>query len=227
MSRITQAREKVLPIPPHKTSRRALVVEDQTTFRELLAELIETDGTYQVDTCPTCGEAQALLERQRYDLVVLDLMLPDAHGFSLMPLIRANPGARVLVLTAQARANVVKDAVARGAHGVVTKSARLSELREAIDRLSHGGVFYSSESTRLIEAAALEPERDQPLTGRQLEILRAVASGLSTKEIASILSLSEKTVANHRARIMQRLGMHDVASLTRHAVALGLIDSNR
>ena len=214
--------------PPRKASRRALVVEDQTTFRELLAELIEADGTYQVDTCPTCEAAQALLEKQRYDLVVLDLMLPDAHGFSLMPLIQAQaqPGARVLVLTAQARANVVKDAMARGAHGVVTKSARLSELREAIDRLSHGGVFYSSESTRLIEEAALEPERDQPLTGRQIEILRAVASGLSTKEIASKLALSEKTVANHRMRIMQRLGMHDIASLTRHAVSLGLIGSD-
>jgi len=207
---------------PDKAPRRALIVEDQTTFRELIAELLEATG-YQVQTSATCAEGKQLLEQQRYDLVVLDLMLPDAHGLSLVPLVHK---ARVLVLTAQSRANVVKDAMDRGAHGVVTKGARLSELREAIDRLSHGGHYYSSESTRLLEEAALAPERDLPLTARQLEILRAVASGLSTKEIAQKLDLSEKTVSNHRARIMQRLNLHDIASLTRHAMSLGLIDSN-
>jgi DNA-binding NarL/FixJ family response regulator len=207
--------------PPDKLLRRALIVEDQTTFRELLAELVGSTGRYQVEACATCAEGKASLENQRYALVVLDLMLPDAHGFTLLPLVH---GARVLVLTSQARANVVKEAVERGAHAVVTKGARLSELREAIDRLSHGGTYFSTESTRLIAEAARSPERDQTLTERQLEILRAVASGLSSKEIASQLSLSEKTVANHRARIMDRLGIHDVASLTRHAVALGLIE---
>lgn len=206
-----------------KAQRRALVVEDQTTFRDLIAELIEANGTYHVDACATCAEGRAQLEAGRYDLVVLDLMLPDGHGLTLLPLVQK---ARVLVLTAQSKAGVVKDAMERGAHGVVTKGARLSELREAIDRLSHGGIFYSTESTRLLAEAARAPERDQPLTPRQLEILRAVASGMSTKEIASQLDLSEKTVANHRTRIMERLNMHDVASLTRHAISLGLIDSD-
>lgn len=204
-----------------KAPQQALVVEDQTTFRELLAELIRASGPYQVTTAATCAEGRVLLEQQRYELVVLDLMLPDAHGFTLLPWVR---DARVLVLTAQARGHVVKDALSRGAHGVVTKGARLSELRTAIDRLMHGGSYCSEESTQLMADAALAPERDGRLTARQLEILRAVASGLSSKEIAQQLSLSEKTVANHRARIMERLGLHDVASLTRHAVALGLIE---
>jgi len=207
---------------PARAQRRALVVEDQTTFRELLGELLEAAG-FAVASCELGSEARALLAAGRFDLVLLDLMLPDMHGFELLdPL--AGSGARFLVLTGHARPTVIKQATERGAQGVVTKGASLRELREAIDRVSAGGVYFCSETSRLLREASLEPERDDQLTSRQRQILRAVAGGASSKEIAVQLSLSEKTVANHRARIMERLGVHDVAGLTRYAVARGLID---
>ncbi len=208
---------------PAAAQRRALVVEDQTTLRELLSELLSAEGGFEVTACASGAEARSWLEKLRFDLALLDLVLPDMHGFELLDAL-AGSGARVIVLTAQARPAVVREALAQGVHALVTKGAPLRELREAIDRVSHGGVYYSAETSRLLREAAVNPERDEQLTGRQREILRAVARGMSTKEIAALLSLSEKTVANHRARIMMRLGVHDVAGLTRYAVSLGLVD---
>jgi DNA-binding NarL/FixJ family response regulator len=204
--------------------RRALVVEDQTTFRDLLLELLEGQG-FAAEGCATAQEASEHLARTAYDLLLLDLVLPDAHGLDLLPGHGSGKrGPRVLVLTAHARPAVVKDALAHGVHGVVTKGAPLSELRQAIERVASGGVYYSSETSQLLREAAVAPERDERLTERQREILRHVALGQSTKEIAGVLGLSEKTVSNHRARIMERIGVHDVAGLTRHAIALGLVD---
>ncbi|HEX5655700.1 MAG TPA: response regulator transcription factor [Polyangiales bacterium] len=203
--------------------KRALIIEDQTTLRELLGELLGI--SYEVDAAGTGAEAIALVARKAYDIVLLDLVLPDTHGFQVLDeLKRALHKPRVIVLTAHARPAVVRDATARGAHAVITKSAPLRELREAIDRVQAGGHYYCSETSKLLQDAVSEPERDEQLTERQREILRAVASGMSTKEIAAAFSLSEKTVANHRSRIMDRLGVRDVAGLTRFAVSLGLID---
>lgn len=205
--------------------KRALIVEDQTTLRELLEELFAS-AQYRTDSAGTGSEARELLTKARFDLVLLDLVLPDAHGFDLLSEIKSSSrSSRVIVLTAHSRPAIVKEATARGAHGVVTKGAPLRELREAIDRVSAGGVFYCSETSKLLHEAAVTPERDQNLTDRQREVVRLVASGMSTKEIASALMLSEKTVTNHRTRIMERLGVHDVAGLTRYAIAQGLVDA--
>jgi DNA-binding NarL/FixJ family response regulator len=216
------------PSQPSRSDRRALVVEDQTTFRELLAELLETRG-YAVETCATGEDARAQLARTPFHLLLLDLVLPDGHGLELLSELggagRLLGKPRIVVLTAHARPAVVKDALARGAHAVVTKGAPLRELRDAIERVAAGGVYYSSETSMLLREAAVQPERDERLTDRQREILRHVARGMSSKEIGNLLGLSEKTVANHRARIMERLGVHDVAGLTRHAILLGLVDA--
>jgi DNA-binding NarL/FixJ family response regulator len=231
MGTITQGRMESMPNAGPGPVRRALIVEDQTTLRELLAELLELTAGYAVDACGTGVEARALLAQGQYDLVLLDLVLPDGHGLDLLAELRKAPAPksygtspRIVVLTAHARPAVVRDAMERGAHAVVTKGAPLRELREAIDRVAAGGIYYSSETSRLLREAAVKPERDEQLTERQREILRHVARGLSTKEIAATLSLSEKTVANHRTRIMERIGLHDIASLTRYAIALGLVD---
>lgn len=203
--------------------KRALIVEDQTTLRELLSELLA--ATHEVEACATGERARALLAAQSFDLVLLDLVLPDAHGIELLSELRSyRRRPRALILTAHVKPTVVRDAMARGAHGVLSKGAPLRELREAIERVSAGGFYYCSETSRLLNEAVVEPERAGQLTDRQRQILRAVASGMSSKEIAAALSLSEKTVANHRARIMERLDVHDVAGLTRYAMSLGLVD---
>jgi DNA-binding NarL/FixJ family response regulator len=210
-------------MPTTTRERHALIVEDQTTLRELLEALLEGHAGFAVQTSADGKSALEALAKRSFDLVLLDLVLPDMHGFEILGRL-AKSSTRILVLTAQARPAVVKEALERGAHAVVTKGAPLRELREAIDRVSAGGIYYSSESSALLREAAFAPNRDEQLTERQREILRDVASGLSSKEIAAHLSISEKTVSNHRTRIMERLGVHDVASLTRYAVSLGLVD---
>lgn len=205
--------------------RKALIIEDQTTLRELLETLLESIQ-YRVESAGNGAEARALFTGERFDLVLLDMVLPDAHGLDLLSEIRATPRPpRIIVLTGHSRPAIVKEAIGRGVHGVVTKSAPLRELREAIDRVAAGGVFYCSETSLLLRKAAVSPERDDRLTARQREVVRLVASGMSTKEIASRLDLSEKTVTNHRTRIMERLGVRDVAGLTRYAIANGLVDA--
>jgi DNA-binding NarL/FixJ family response regulator len=210
---------------PRVPARKALIIEDQTTLRELLEQLLLSQN-YEAHSAGTGAEARSLLSSERFDLVLLDLVLPDSHGLDLLSDLKALPRApRVIVLTGHLRPALVKDATVRGAHGVVTKGAPLRELREAIDRVSSGGIFYCSETSRLMHEAAVTPERNERLTSRQREVVRMVASGLSTKEIANQLTLSEKTVTNHRTRIMERLGVRDVAGLTRYAVAQGLVDA--
>jgi DNA-binding NarL/FixJ family response regulator len=210
-----------LPAP----SRIALVVEDQTTLRELLSELLEATLKLHVITASTGAEARAVLARGVVDLLLTDLVLPDDHGLDLLKLAKSLPRPpRAVVLTAHARPHVVREVSEAGAHAVITKGAPLRELREGIERVLGGGVYYCTETMGLLRDSMLAPERTEQLTVRQREIVRAVARGQSTKEIASDLGLSEKTVANHRTRIMERLGVHDVAALTRYAVAQGLVD---
>jgi DNA-binding NarL/FixJ family response regulator len=208
---------------PTNGERRALVIEDQTTLRELLQELLADHFGFVVAASANGAGGLAELAQHKYELVLLDLVLPDMHGLDVLEQV-SGTGPRVVVLTAQARPAAVRDAMERGAHAVVTKGAPLRELREAIERVCQGGVYFSSETSQLLREAAFQPERDEQLTVRQREILRAVASGLSSKEIAVQLAISEKTVSNHRARIMERVGVHDVAGLTRYAISLGLVD---
>lgn len=218
------------PVPDPTTGllkpvvRHALVIEDQTTFRELLVELLSASGRYKVTACANGADARAELQSTRFDLVLLDLVLPDVHGLELLNELRFHRRLRIVVLTAHSRPAVVKAVVEGGAHGVVTKGAPLSELKEAIERVMAGGAYYCTETSALLHQSAKEPEQSERLTERQLQILRAVAQGRTTREIAEDLKLSEKTVSNHRARIMERVGARDVASLTRYAVARGLID---
>lgn len=210
--------------PSKPALRNALVVEDQTTFRELLVEVLSADGQFKVTACASGAEARAELQWTRFDLVLLDLVLPDVHGLELLEELRHNRTLRIVVLTAHSRPAVVKSVVEAGAHGVVTKGAPLSELRQGIKRVVEGGAYYCTETSRLLHQSTKSPEITEKLTGRQLQILRAVAQGKTTREIADDLRLAEKTVSNHRARIMERLGARDVASLTRYAVARGLVD---
>lgn len=217
--------KQVLATDPSKAGTlNALVIEDQKIFRELLVEVLSAGGQFKISACASGAEARALLQSTRFDLVLLDLVLPDVHGLELLQDLRHHRKLRILVLTAHSRPAVAKSVVEAGAHAVVTKGAALSELKQAIERMMAGGVYYCTETSRLLHQSTKSPEITEKLTARQLQILRAVAQGKTTRAIAEELQLSEKTVSNHRARIMERVGAHDVASLTRYAVTRGLVD---
>lgn len=203
-----------------------VLIDDQTVFRELLVDLLAANSRYRVVGHHASG--QAGLEhclRVRPALVILDVVLPDMNGLDVLERLRARvPRTRVVVITAHDQPAIVHRALRLGAHGVVMKGAPLRELIEALDRVAAGHTYYCSRSSEIVRRVAIDPPTAEGLTPRHREILIRVASGLSTKEIASDLGVSAKTVSNHRHELMRRLGLHDVASLTRYAVQQGLVE---
>lgn len=204
----------------------ALVVEDQTILREMLTELLQQDARFvAVITASSAAEARARTGSGKPDLVILDVMLPDGHGLDLLEEFRAAlPRLRAIVLTAHASLEIAHRAAKLGAHGIVMKGASLSELRMAVDRVLGGGIYHCAATSKLLQRSITHPPSPDPLSKRQRQILQRVAGGASSKEIAQELGLSEKTVSNHRAEIMRRLDIRDVAGLTRYALRTGLVE---
>jgi DNA-binding NarL/FixJ family response regulator len=170
------------------------------------------------------SELLSLLESVHPDIVITDISMPGMDGLSALAEIRArHPGVKVIVLSMHDSADVVKRAVAGGAAAYLRKDANEFELGSALHSVMTTGSYLSAGIARLL----LEPTRptaEELLTPRQTEILKLLAQGKSSKEIAFALGLSSKTVDVHRARIMDRLGVRDVANLTLYAVRNGLLN---
>lgn len=197
-------------------------MEDQAIFREMVAELIRSEGREVVGQYATVSDARAALAL-RPDLVIVDLMLPDDSGLAFIEaLSRESPASRSLVVTAQERAGAVLEAFRLGAHGIVTKNTSLAELREGIRRVLEGGTYYCARASEVLRESVGAPP-DSELTSRERQVASLVALGRSSKEIAEQLGLATKTVMNHRMRIHRKLGLGDVAGLTRYAVSQGWV----
>ena len=206
--------------------RRVVLVEDQTIFRELLAEVLGANPAWHIvgqfsegrPALQGCAELEP-------DLVILDALLPDITGLEVLSsLLKVRPRLPVVMVTAHARPALVHEAVERGARGFVTKATPLRELRRAVEQVLSGGRYFCSATSALMAEALRQPSAREKLTARQREIVRLVAAGASSKEIASELGISLKTVANHRLQIRERLGLSDVASWTRYAIEQGLVE---
>ncbi len=205
---------------------RVIIIDDQTMFRELLEKLLSQDSRYEI--IGTAGEgrqALALCLDKKPEFVILDLMLPGLNGIDVLrQLIKEHPGVRVLVISGHPSEEVVRNVLKAGAHGFIEKTAPIDLLRQSIAQVSSGGSFFGPSVAVLLRNAVANPKGDEEsLTPREREILQLVAEGHSTKEIAAILNLSIKTVDNHRSNMMKKLSIHDIASLTRYAIKIGLI----
>jgi DNA-binding NarL/FixJ family response regulator len=202
-----------------------VIVEDQTIFRELLAEVLSAEGGYSIlgqfsEGTPAIEAIDALAPA----LVILDAVLPDLNGLDvLVRLLAARPTLSVLMVTAYERPALVQDAVRLGARGFVTKGTPLRELREGVRRVAGGGTFFCSVTSAILASNVASPPEAE-LSRRQREIVQLVARGLSSKQIAEELSISVKTVSNHRLQIRARLELYDIASITRYAIERGLVE---
>jgi DNA-binding NarL/FixJ family response regulator len=205
---------------------KVAIVEDQTIFREMLAEVLVRTGRIEIVGQYSTGEsAEAALLQSVPDLVLLDALLPDKRGIDVLRALKVkHPKLSAVLVTAHARPALVQEAVAAGARGVVSKTAPLHELAAAVDRVLHGGRYFCSVTSGLLADAVESPELSTELTPRQYKVVELVARGLSSKEIAEVLKISEKTVQNHRLQIREKLRIHDVAGLTRFAIERGLIE---
>ncbi|HET8747645.1 MAG TPA: response regulator transcription factor [Ramlibacter sp.] len=201
-----------------------IVADDHTLTRAGLVLLLE-----QIENVEVVGEAAngedlvRQAEALEPDLVFTDIGMPRLDGLdAIRRLAVTRPGVRCVVVSMHETAAMVRRAAQAGAAGYVLKNASARELEVAIREVLRRGAYFSPAVATLLLAPS-EPGPGDLLTERQVEILRLVAHGRSSKEIANVLQLSPKTVDVHRSRIMDRLEARDVASLTRYAIRTGLL----
>ncbi len=205
-------------------SIRVVLADDHDLVRSGIKALLSMiEGVEVIAEARDGRELIGLVQNLNPDVVMTDISMPGMDGISAIAEIHAkHPGVRLLVLSMYDTVDFVKRAVANGACGYLMKDAPPFELEQSIRSVMATGSYFSPAiAQRLLQPS--EPTVDEELTHRQVEILKLIARGRASKEIAYELGLSPKTVDVHRARIMERLCLNDIASLTLYAVRKGLI----
>ena len=203
---------------------RVVLADDHDLVRSGIKALLSmVEGVQVIGEARDGAELVALVDKLLPDLVLTDISMPGMDGIAAISAIHArHPDMRLLVLSMYDTVDFVKRAVASGACGWLMKDASPHELEQAVRSVVTTGSYFSPLiAQRLMQPS--EPTADDELTHRQVEILKLIAQGRASKEIAYELGLSPKTVDVHRARIMERLRLGDIASLTRYAMRKGLI----
>jgi DNA-binding NarL/FixJ family response regulator len=206
---------------------RVLLADDHAIVREGLRSVLEKEPDLVVVAEAGDGrEALRLAQEACPDVAALDLSMPLLNGLeAARQLVDRDRGPRPILLTMHAEEPYVLEALRAGVRGYVLKGDAGADLVRAIREVAAGRVYLSPKiSPAVVEAlrAPLAPP-DAPLTAREREVLQLVAEGKTTKEVAAILGVSVKTADAHRTRLMQKLDLHDVASLTRFAIRHGII----
>jgi len=207
---------------------RILLVDDHQMMRDGLQLLIGSQREWKiVGDAANCDSAWTLVGGLQPDLVLMDLGLPGEGGVALTARIRKSyPDIKVLVLTGSPESHIVRAALGAGAHGYLLKTNASNQLLLAIRAVLSGQVYLCSEvSTVVVHELQRQISREkgvEALSQREQEILKRIADGQTTKEIAFALALSTKTIETHRLNLMNKLGVTSVAQLTKFAVREGL-----
>jgi len=207
---------------------RTLIADDHGIVRSGLRLLLERQPGMEVVAEAADGvEAFELARKTRPDLCVLDVGMPRMTGLQATREIRAHlPGTHVLIVSMHDDERYLFEALKAGASGYVLKAQADTDLLAAIRAVERGEPFLTPEAQRTLIKDVLErgSSGEEELTPREEEIVKLVAEAHTTREIAELLHLSEKTVENHRANAMRKLGMRDRVELVRYAIRRGLIE---
>jgi DNA-binding NarL/FixJ family response regulator len=214
-----------------------LLVEDHIIVREGLRMLLDLEGT-----CNVVGEASdgyqavEMAAKLSPDVIVMDIAMQGLNGFEATRQILINqPQARILVLSAHSDDEYVEHMALLGATGFVVKQNSGQVLVHAVSEVANGRPYFCAEILKRLRRAERKAREEgikpadslkRPLTVREAEVLQLVAEGLANKQVASTLGISIKTVEKHRQKLMDKLDIHDTASLTRHAISTGVIESS-
>lgn len=211
---------------------RVLLADDHAVLRSGLRLLLTSANQYDVVGEASSGsETLSLAEQLQPDLILLDLSMPGLGGLDALPLVcKLAPAARILILTMHDDPQYLRKALKDGANGYVLKKAADAELLLAIRAVLNGEVYVHPSMTRVLledllpEAQRINNENAwENLSDREREVLKMVALGHTSAEIAEQLSLSAKTVETYRSRGMEKLGLRTRAALVRFALQEGLI----
>lgn len=207
---------------------RVLIADDHGIVRSGLRILLEShDGIEVIAEADNGVDARDLAIRERPDLAILDVKMPRLSGLEATREIREQaPDVAVLILSMHEEDRYLFEALKAGASGYVLKRAADSDLLEAIAAVRRGEPFLTPEAQQALIKDVLGEggSREDELTPREEEVVKLVAEAHTNKEIAALLGLSEKTVENHRANAMHKLGMRDRVELVRYAIRRGLIE---
>ncbi len=211
-----------------------LLVDDHTVVRQGLKALLVAEGDIEVVGEAESGrQAVQLAKKLLPDVVLMDIAMPSLNGLeATRQLLREVPSAKVLILSSYADDEYVEQLTEAGAVGYLIKQTAANDLLKAIREVHKGNAYFSpSISKRLMDHYRQAFLSGQPvkkqgerLTSRELEVLQLIAEGKANKQIAAELFISIKTVEKHRQQVMNKLAIHDVAGLTRYAIAKGIVD---
>lgn len=209
-------------------SIRVLLADDHALVRQALRELLDREGIQVVAEASQGQEAVSLASTMRPDVAVLDISMPTMNGLeAVRELHQLSPRTKSILLTRHDEDQYVMAALQSGIRGYVLKTQAAADLVQAIRRVHNGEVYLSpGVSGALVEAFLSKSGLPaEPLSPRERQVLQLVGEGRSTKEIADLLCISVKTVESHRARLMQKLDIHDVARLVRYAIRRGIVEA--
>ncbi len=213
-----------------------LLADDHTVVRQGLRLLLEAEGDIEI-----VGEAengrQAVQMTKKFlpDVVVIDIAMPLLNGLeATRQITKEVPSTRVLILSSYSDDEYVRQLTDAGAAGYLIKQTAANDLLKAIREAKKGNAFFSPAISKRLpdhyRQAFIQGGTDRKvgerLTSRENEVLQLVAEGMANKQIAAELSISIKTVEKHRQQVMNKLNIHDVASLTRYAISNGIVESS-
>jgi two-component system, NarL family, response regulator NreC len=205
---------------------RLLLADDHVIVRQGLRVLLEQAGMVVLGEAADGPEALRLAHTHPPEVAVLDIAMPHLNGLETARRLRETvPQTKSILLTMHMEEPYVLAALQAGVVGYVVKTQAMADLVQAIHTVVQGAIYVSPRVTRAVVQASVSgtPLPPDPLTSREREVLQRIAEGQRTKEIAAGLGLGVKTVESHRIHLMQKLDIHETATLVRYAVRQGLI----
>lgn len=202
---------------------RLILADDHVLVRQGLKTLLESEGFVVAGEAADGREAVRLVRSENPEVAVLDISMPHFNGLSAaLELTRTAPRVRIIMLTQHDEQQYVSEALRSGVRGYVLKNQASRDLVHAIRSVCRGEVYLSPGVAGAIAEAYAAPKPDAALSVRERQVLQLIAEGDSTKKIAIRLGISAKTVESHRTKLMQKLAIHDTATLVRYAIRCGL-----
>ena len=206
-------------------SIRIVIVDDHAVLREGLKVILENNGMSVVGEAENGAEAMQVARKTRPQVVVMDLAMPVMNGIEAATAIRQESGVPSILLTMHTEEQHVLRAFRSGIAGYVLKSNASSELLQAIKAVAGGNTYLSPGISGMVVREMLNKDAaaEEVLTLRERQVVQLIAEGKTTKEFSILLGISVRTGESHRSRIMEKLGMHETASLVRYAMRQGLV----
>lgn len=213
---------------------RIIIADDHRLMRQGIRRIIETAAGFAV--VGEAGDGMELVKMLHHtvaDMVLLDISMPKLRGIEAIHEIKANsPSVKILILTMHKQIEFLQEGLQAGAEGYLLKDDTEKSLMEAISAIRKGKTYLSPTLSNSFKTSLISQLRTgstaetSPLTTREKEVLKLIAEGKSNKEIADLLCISTKTVEHHRASLMKKLGMKNVAEVIRYAIRKGFVPSD-